>query len=200
MTSDTQNSILEVPVTRQKQRIYEQAARMFRDRGYPATSMRHLAEAVGLEPSSLYSHIKSKEEILRHICFSVASEFVSGLKSIRDTGQSSSEMLRALILLHVQVAHDDVTSIVVFNDEWKHLSEPFLGEFSALRKKYEESCISIIKDGIGSGEFRHVEPYIVLNSILSSTLWVYKSSRIKESEPDNIAANIADLLIRGIKK
>ena len=57
----------EFKVKTKKQLILEAAARLFRDKGYAATSMRDLARAVDLKASSLYNHIGSKEEILQNI-------------------------------------------------------------------------------------------------------------------------------------
>ena len=44
--------------------ILIKAATMFKDKGFAASSMRDLAETVGIEAASLYNHIKSKSEIL----------------------------------------------------------------------------------------------------------------------------------------
>ena len=65
-----------------KEIIQEAAAHLFRDKGYSATSMRDLAEAVNLKASSLYNHISSKEEILRNICFDNAHRFISGMEEV----------------------------------------------------------------------------------------------------------------------
>ena len=48
---------------------------MFREKGYAGTSMRDLANAVGIEAASLYNHIKSKEDLLLQICVAVAQDF-----------------------------------------------------------------------------------------------------------------------------
>ena len=56
------------------------------EKGYLAASMRELAERVGLEQaSSLYNHLKSKEEVLRKICFDNAHKFINGISEIEKT-------------------------------------------------------------------------------------------------------------------
>jgi len=54
--------------------ILIRAATMFKDKGFAASSMRDLAETVGIEAASLYNHIKSKSEILQEIIFHAAAE------------------------------------------------------------------------------------------------------------------------------
>ena len=64
-----------MPKASKREIILTAAAKLFRDRGYQATSMRDLAEAVELKASSLYNHIGSKEEILKEICMANADKF-----------------------------------------------------------------------------------------------------------------------------
>lgn len=50
-----------------KERIYECAIDLFAQKGFDATSMREIAESVGIKKASMYSHFKSKDEILEKI-------------------------------------------------------------------------------------------------------------------------------------
>lgn len=156
-----------------KQRIMEAAARLFRDRGYSATSMRDLAKAVHLQASSLYSHINSKQEILKEICFHNAHRFLAGIENIEKQNLAPREQVRQLIFLHLEVATSDATSITSFNDEWRHLEEPDLGQFITLRKRYENRFRAIIVEGINEGTFKNIDPTVALYTILSSMRWVY---------------------------
>ncbi len=184
-----------------KEIIVEEAAKLFRDKGYKATSVRDLAQQVGLEASSLYNHIKSKEELLQKICFQNARRFLNGIKAVEEADLNITEKVEALIRLHVQIAAEDITSVTVFNDEWRHLSEPSLSEFLEMRRDYENRFKSIIQTGIEAGLFKALHPTIVLNTILTSTRWIhywYKPDRgISEQELEN---NILQLLLEGLIK
>ena len=47
-----------------KQKILDEALRLFSINGYEATSIRQISDAVGIQKASLYSHFTSKQEIL----------------------------------------------------------------------------------------------------------------------------------------
>lgn len=112
-----------------KQQIEQKATILFQERGYAATSMRDLAQVLGIEAASLYSHIKSKEEILQKICFRMAKEFFKAWQEVElETTSFSSKMEKAMIA-HVKVITKDTDASAVFFNEWRHLSEPYLGGF-----------------------------------------------------------------------
>ena len=185
-----------------KHSIYEAAVQLFRDKGYPAATMRDLADRVGLkQASSLYNHVKSKEEILQNICFDNAQKFIEGMEAIEQSNESILGKIQQLIRLHVRIATEDLTSITVFNDEWRHLSEPHLSSFLKLRRDYEERFKQLIESGIDQGIFKHLDSTIVLYSMLSSVRWLhhwYRSDR--ELKADDIAQTIATLLLDGLTK
>lgn len=192
---------MEIAIKRtRKEHIYAAAAQLFRDKGYTATSMRDLADAVGLEPSSLYSHIKSKEELLGKICFDCGRRFLRGLEMIAEKFKDPEAAIRALIQLHVKIASEDITSITVFNDEWRNLSEPDLSKFLTMRRNYEAACLGIILGGIESGVFRKTDPKIALRTLLSALQWIYRGKRIGVQQVDAIAHHISELFLNGLNK
>ncbi len=183
-----------------KQMIMEAAAKLFRDRGYSATSMRDLAKAVHLQASSLYNHIKGKQEILKEICFHNAHHFLAGIEQIVQEETSPAEQLETLILLHLRVATSDATSITSFNDEWRHLEQPELDQFIKLRRRYEAHFRDIIEKGIAEGSFRQVDPNIVMYTILSSLRWVYDWYRPDRSDSiEQIGQEIVSLVLKGLQ-
>lgn len=47
-----------------KERIIDEAMNLFSTKGYKGTSVKNIADAVGIKDASLYKHFKSKQEIL----------------------------------------------------------------------------------------------------------------------------------------
>lgn len=182
-----------------RQIIFEAAARLFRDQGYSATSMRDLAETVQLKASSLYNHIGSKEEILRDICFENAQRFQTGMEEIAQMDGSAVEKVQALLRMHIHIATEDITSVTAFNDEWRHLSEPHLSNFKAMRRDYEQRFLEIIETGIQNGAFKPIPPFLILNTIFSSVRWLYDWYKPERNvSPDELYAQIATLLMQGL--
>ena len=181
--------------------IILRASAMFREKGYPATSMRDLAEAVGIEAASLYNHIQSKAEILQEIVFRVANECNVHLESLENNGMTSTKKIESLIRFHVQMMLTRFDDYTVMINEWIHLSEPYLTNFTTQRRSYVQKMEAIIDEGIRNKEMKPVLPYVAMLVILSSVrgleFW-HRSG--KNVSPQTMEDNMVNHLISGLKK
>jgi TetR/AcrR family transcriptional regulator, cholesterol catabolism regulator len=154
---------------------------------------------VGLGAASLYNHMGSKDELLTTICFRCANDFLNGMEKIDATLQQPEEKVKELIRLQIRIALHDESSLTVFNDEWRHLQEPFLTSFLELRRRYETTYLRIIKAGIETGMFIATDPYMIYQLILSSLRWLHmpgvKKTKLSE---DQLTEQITSILIKGI--
>jgi AcrR family transcriptional regulator len=180
-----------------KQQIIATAADLFREKGYKATSMRDIAAKVGMEAASMYSHIKSKEELLVDICMECAQWFTKGMEDISASHQSEDCKLRDLISLHVSIAFDHPASVTVFNDEWRHLPEPHLGEFIKARKSYESAFRNMLEAGRLTGTFSFVHTEIVFNIIMKCMSWSYLA--LGKYSKEEITAEITTFIVNALK-
>ena len=184
-----------------KEQIAEKATALFQERGYAATSMRDLAQVLGIEAASLYSHIKSKEEILQKICFRMADEFFNAWEEVALENKSQAEKMEKAMIAHVKVITKDTAASAVFFNEWRHLSEPSLSRFLEMRNDYEGRFIRIIREGVAAGEFSKVDEKFTMLTILSSLNWThnwYKPSG--NLSPEEVGSRLANLLLNGLKK
>ena len=186
-------------VLSRKEQIERTATALFKTKGFSATSMRDLANALGIEAASIYSHIKSKEEILQRVCFRMAQEFFEALDAAESIDGSASDRLQRAISAHVQVLTNNTAASAVFLHEWRHLSEPHLTEYLSLRDKYESRFREIIRNGIESGEFAVPDEKFATLMIFSGLNWIhtwYKPDG--KMKPEEIAANLSAMLLTGL--
>jgi AcrR family transcriptional regulator len=184
-----------------REEILKAAARLFRDRGYSATSMRDLAKEVKLKASSLYNHIDSKEDILQAICFSTANKFMTAIQRIEKQSGSYLDKVKALVNLHAEIAAIDLTSIASLNDEWRHLPEPYLSQFLYLRHDYERRFVAILQKGMEEGNIRQVDPQVLFYTILSSVRWLYDwRHKHPQTQSKALPEQITSILLEGVLK
>jgi TetR/AcrR family transcriptional regulator, cholesterol catabolism regulator len=186
-------------VLSRKEQIEKTATALFKTKGFSATSMRDLANALGIEAASIYSHIKSKEEILQRVCFRMAQEFFDALDAAEATKSTATDRLQRAIVAHVQVLTRNTAASAVFLHEWRHLSEPHLGSYLSLRDKYEGRFREIIRSGINNGEFNLPDEKFAVLTILSGLNWIhtwYKADG--KMKPQEIAENLSAMLLNGL--
>lgn len=151
----------------------DSAAKLFRKKGYKGTSMRDIAQEVGMEAASLYNHIKNKQQLLRESLITMAHLFTDGMDDVNNTSLSAIAKFEELIRLHVRLTVEHTDKISIITNEWVHLEEPHLTEYLQLRNSYEEQFKVIINTCIKDGSFKKVDTDIALFSTLSTLHWLY---------------------------
>jgi len=184
-----------------KELILEKAASMFREKGFAATSMRDLAETVGIEAASLYNHIRSKNEILEAICFDVANRFNTNMTTIETGQQNSIWKIETLLRFHINQMIENYEEVYVSDREWKHLEEPYLSNFQEQRRNYRKKFASIIEDGIQKKEIRKIDAstavLIMLHAISGIESWHRSTAKINAAELED---NMVMIMIDGLRK
>jgi TetR/AcrR family transcriptional regulator, cholesterol catabolism regulator len=184
-----------------KELILRKAAAMFREKGFAATSMRDLAESVGIEAASLYNHIRSKNEILEAICFDVANRFNTNLELIEAGQPKSISKVETLLRFHIQQMIENYEEVYVSDREWKHLEEPYLSNFQTQRRNYRKKFASIIEEGIQKSEIRKIDAptavLIMLHAISGIESWHRSTAKINAQELED---NMVMIMIDGLRK
>jgi AcrR family transcriptional regulator len=181
-----------------KEEIVRTAEMLFKQKGYSAVTMRDIAKAMGIKAASLYNHIQSKQEILSNIIISIGEQFTQGMSQIVSDNVSSIEKLERIIALHVQITMENPSKMATMNNDWMHLEEQ-IEYYLTLRRNYEESFRQILKQGMGQGELKAVDPEIILFSILSTLrslyLWIPKKEDIIK---EDLLGTLSKVLLTGV--
>jgi len=183
-----------------KEEIIRVAAKLFREKGYSAVTMRDLASEMGIKAASLYNHINSKQDILNAIIITLAEEFTAGMKLIQSSNENCIGKLKQIIELHVKISSQNINAMASLNNDWMHL-ENELNYYQKLRIDYEDDFRAILKTGISSGEIVNANPEVMMFSVLTTLrslyIWIPKKDDLNLAELTN---TLNQILIHGINK
>jgi AcrR family transcriptional regulator len=183
-----------------KEEIIRVSAKLFKEKGYSAVTMRDLAKVMGIKAASLYNHINSKQDILNTIIISLAEEFTAGMKLIQSSDDNCLGKLKQIIELHVKISSQNIYGMASLNNDWMHLEEK-LRYYQKLRIDYEDDFRAILIDGIQSDKILDVNPDVMMFSILTTLrslyIWIPKKEDLELSDLTN---TLNQILIEGINK
>ncbi len=181
--------------------ILKHAAALFRIKGFKATSVRELADTMGIEAPSLYNHIGSKVEILQDICFEVAADYTFFMNDLITIKENALSKVTKVIEFHIGKLYKDFDKVFVADHEWKHLPKKQLEEFLAQRRAYESNFIAIIEEGIQKKYFKKFDVKIVVFTILSAVRgleFLHRGKQVFTLEA--LQENMVQHLLNGIAK
>src|SRR5438094_7201896 len=112
------------------------AARLFAEKGYHGTSIGDLAEALGVQKGTLYSHIESKADLLWEVAREGAEAFHAALDSVPDEGPVV-DRIRAALRAHLRVVAEQLDVATVFIREGRYLEGERRALLVAGRPGYE---------------------------------------------------------------
>lgn len=182
--------------------ILSQAARLFNYKGSRGTTLKDIAENLGLTKTSLYYYVKTKEELI-YQCYMAALEFHHDtLDKIEDRHSAPLDRLREYFLMQFE------QWLAAFEGRGPHIAA--LLEIASLRgthrRDVEAQYIAMFKrlrqflrDGMGDGSIRTLEPTATTRALLGSIDWAF--SWLHKIPPDQVGATAqqaVDILTHGL--
>jgi TetR/AcrR family transcriptional regulator, cholesterol catabolism regulator len=176
-------------------KVLDEAARLFRTRGFEGTSVRDIARAVGILPGSLYCHFETKEALL-------VAVYVKGVQQITDAvaaalaGESDPwARLEAACVAHLEaILHDDDYAQVVVRV--RPADVPVAHQsLIEMRNAYEGLFAGLIKDlPLPRSADRRVMRLMLIGAMNWSQTWYRPGGRFN---PRAIARKFVALLRQG---
>jgi AcrR family transcriptional regulator len=183
-----------------KEAILEKAAHLFRKHGFNATSMRDLAENVGVEAASLYNHINSKAELLQELCFRIANNFSAQMDEIIAADMNAIGKIEAILRFHIRQMIHNYEEVYVSDREWKHLTDPYLSNFKNQRRTHRQRIAAIIEEGIRKKEIKQIDAptavLILLHAVSGIESWHRSKQKISG---ELLEQNMIVILVEGLR-
>ena len=184
-----------------EEEILAAAASLFREKGYHATSVRDIAESVGLLKGSLYHYIRSKEELLARLFEGALLETVRELEEIATRDATATVRLRAMVRAYALSVTANLDSVGIYLREWRSLPSPELARVRARRRAMRSLFESVLAEGARKREFVAGDAKIATLAILGMVNWLYEWYRPRgRLRPEALADELADRAVRSVKR
>ena len=184
-----------------RQAIIDTSAHVFARRGYHATGITELCAANDLGKGALYHYIGSKEELLAAIHDRVMDEVMVGADRVAETGGTPSQQLAMLGDELLDVIHRYPDHVWVFLHEFPALTGERAARFRQRRRAYEQRIEDVLRDGVASGEFRDLDPWLTARAWLGmhnyTYLWLRPGGRLSARD---VAKPFAEIFMCGIDR
>lgn len=183
----------------EKDEINRVAARLFAKKGYAATTMRDIADALHVSIASVYYYYKNKEDILYSIIDSIGEELLVALKKAKTESDDPLEQLRWMIFYQMQLLREKGNRVKVYIEEQHNLSRALrkiiLVQHRAIYDLYADQLKSI-RDTEG---ITCEPPSLGVFAIMGTLNWCYRWFRNDgELSIEEVGNRLTDLLLHGI--
>jgi AcrR family transcriptional regulator len=133
--------------------IYEQATRLFAERGFAGTSLQDIADAMGMTRSALYYYVRNKDQLLAQLVTEITEGPAEAIEEIGARDLDAVDKLRALVrLVAGRQANNAARFRLVIRSESELPAELAAAQETAKRRVLE-GFVRVIDQGVASGEF-----------------------------------------------
>jgi TetR/AcrR family transcriptional regulator, cholesterol catabolism regulator len=153
--------------------ILDNAARLFAAKGVTATTVREIADSVGLLSGSLYHHFTSKDEMVDAIISDYLTDLAARYAKVLVSEEGPAAQLRELVTASLATieAHPHATEI--YQNSSTYL--PTIEGYARIRESaasIQRAWIEVLEAGVATGDFRADIPVRVLYGLLRDSLWL----------------------------
>ncbi len=176
----------------QRSDIIQAAAQIFRQKGFHATSMQEIADAVKLQKSSLYYHVPSKQDILLTILDHALDLLIADMRAVVESDLPPEEKLRRAVHVYVDRLTEDADLATVLLMEHRSLEPDLKKGHIKRRDRYESLWRQLIEEGMQLNVFRKMDTKVAGFALLGVQNWMLTWYR---SDGGMRAADLADQFV-----
>ena len=171
------------------------AAYLFHKQGYAKTTVRELAQFIGIQSGSLFHHFKTKDDILAHVMEQTIIYNHACLESAIQCYHDPEQQLKELIRAELQaISGDTGSAMAVLVYEWFALSAENQQKLLKLRNDYEGIWLNVIQTLHDQGKIKH-DPFIwrrlIGGSIAWTVTWYNVDGKLSLNQLTNIVWDMA---------
>jgi AcrR family transcriptional regulator len=181
----------------QKARMLRAAAQCFNQKGYSGTSLRDVADLLGLTDAALYYYVRNKEELV-YLCYVRAADLGrEALDRACSEGQSGMDIILRYFRYHIEMMVGDRGPIAIMS-EVPSLKPEHRDEVLELSRRHSKNFEAVLEAGIKDGSVAACNIRMTGNAIMGSINWIPKWFHGDPKLAQNLIKEFPEILARGL--
>lgn len=180
-----------------RERIIATAVELFYADGFSNTTLETVASAMKVTKPFIYSHFRSKNELLAEICSRGIRASLEALQKASSLEATPTEKVEAIAHDFMLAVLANQAHIAIYNREEKHLSPEAREAINGLRRAFDHKFTELIGEGVAAGEFNVDDVQLAslaIGGIVSwSYVWYRPGGRLSQAQT---AERIAKLVLQ----
>lgn len=180
--------------------ILSAAAEMFARKGLRATTVRGIADAVGVLSGSLYHHFPSKDAIVDELLTRYLNAIRARYAVVLASAKNPADCLHDLVVTSLEIAEEQPHATAIYQNEAQYLREtPGFGSIQSAAAEIQQTWLQVIAAGVADGSFRDDIPPRVFYRLIRDAVWL----SIRWHRPDgpysthHLAEDVTSLFLHG---
>ncbi|MTI15440.1 TetR/AcrR family transcriptional regulator [Sansalvadorimonas verongulae] len=179
-------------------RLLEAAAKLFRKKGYDRTTVRDIANEVGILSGSIFHHFRNKDEILRAVMSDCVENLLSSMADALRLAKTPEQRIRTMIHCELEaILGEKGNALTVLVFEWRALSKESQGSLLDRRHDYERLWQKELMAAAEAGITRRAIDPLILRRFLGGAL--YWTSNWYQEDGDYNLEQLTDQALQFIK-
>ena len=180
-----------------RDRMLRAAARCFNLKGYSGTSLKDVADILGLTDAALYYYVRNKEELV-YLCYIRAADVGrDAMQRASEEGGNGLEIVRSYLRYHIEYMVGEQGPVAIMS-EIPSLKPQHRDEVLELSRAHSARFESVLQQGISDGSIAECDVRMTGNAIMGSLNWIPKWFHGDEQMAERIVDEFPRILSSGL--
>jgi len=182
----------------QRDRMLKAAAYCFNQKGYSGTSLKDVANILGLTDAALYYYVRNKEELVYQCYVRAAEVGREAMNRAMEEADSGFDQVQLYLRYHIEYMVGDRGPIAIMS-EIPSLKPGHRDEVLEFSRSHSSRFEELLKKGIEDGSIAPCDVRMTGNSIMGSINWIPKWFHGNEAVATRVLTEFPAILTRGLQ-